>query len=246
MDNLSLWIGFNLFVIAMLAIDLFVFHREAHEVRVREAAAWSIAWVALALLFGAGVYTWMGRERGLEYFAGYDFQNYSGRDDVLLIAQRTERVNALFGQIRTAPELIDRTTLALGVRYNNASNSDDATVWNLSGRYDFTPAFFARAGVGTAFRYPDAYQLFAIDDSCCIGNPNLKPERSTNVEAGADVRLADGRLTLSGTVFRQRFRDLIRTVGIEGTSQQTNRNIGASSARGSTSSASVAASPSSS
>ena len=40
----------------MLAVDLFVFHREAHEVRAREAATWSVVWIALALLFGAGVY----------------------------------------------------------------------------------------------------------------------------------------------------------------------------------------------
>ena len=84
MDNLSVWIGFNLFVIAMLAIDLFVFHREAHEVRVREAAAWSIAWVALALVFGAGVYTWMGRERGLEYFAGYVIEKALSVDNIFV------------------------------------------------------------------------------------------------------------------------------------------------------------------
>ena len=51
-----LWIGFNAFVLAMLAVDLFVFHKEAHEVRLREAAAWSVVWIVLALLFGAGVY----------------------------------------------------------------------------------------------------------------------------------------------------------------------------------------------
>jgi tellurite resistance protein TerC len=50
---------------------LFVFHKEAHEVGTREAATWTAVWVALALLFGAGVYTFMGREAGLEYFAGY-------------------------------------------------------------------------------------------------------------------------------------------------------------------------------
>ena len=61
MDQIWLWVGFNVFVLAMLAIDLGVFHREAHEVT-SEAAAWSIVWVALALLFGAGVYaSWDAR-----------------------------------------------------------------------------------------------------------------------------------------------------------------------------------------
>ncbi len=161
--------------------------------------------------YGFNVMTKLTPTRGVEYFAGYDFQNYSGRDDVLLIAQQTERVNALFGQIHTTPELIDRTTLALGVRYNNASNAGDATVWNVSARHDFTPALFARAGVGTAFRYPDAYQLFAIDESCCIGNPDLKPERSTNFNGsvGGYMRVAESTISLEAIGFYRDITDLI-------------------------------------
>ena len=49
--NLWFWIGFIAFVLAMLALDLGVFHREAHEVRPREAALWTVLWVTLALLF---------------------------------------------------------------------------------------------------------------------------------------------------------------------------------------------------
>ena len=71
MEQTWLWIGFNVFVLVMLAVDRFVFHKDAHEVRVREAAAWSVVWVTLALLFGGGVYGFMGRDAGLEYFAGY-------------------------------------------------------------------------------------------------------------------------------------------------------------------------------
>ena len=62
MDQVWIWVGFNLFVVAMLAVDLLVFHKEAHQVRPREAAAWSAVWVALAVLFGIGVYTLRGRE----------------------------------------------------------------------------------------------------------------------------------------------------------------------------------------
>ena len=71
MEQLWLWIGFNAFVLAMLAVDLLVFHKEAHEVRAREAAAWSLVWIVLALVFGGGVYRFMGRDAGLEYFTGY-------------------------------------------------------------------------------------------------------------------------------------------------------------------------------
>jgi tellurite resistance protein TerC len=84
MDQFWLWGAFNLFVLAMLGLDLFVFHREAHEVRPREAAAWSVAWVTLAVLFGAGVYAFMGRQAGLEYFAGYVIEKALSVDNIFV------------------------------------------------------------------------------------------------------------------------------------------------------------------
>jgi len=66
-----LWGGFIAFVLAMLAIDLGVFHRKAHEVSLKEAGAWSAVWVALALGFNVAVYAWFGPERALEFTAGY-------------------------------------------------------------------------------------------------------------------------------------------------------------------------------
>ena len=84
MDQLWLWIGFNAFVLAMLAVDLFVFHKEAHEVRVGEAAAWSLVWIVLALLFGAGVYRFMGRDAGLEYFTGYLIEKALSVDNIFV------------------------------------------------------------------------------------------------------------------------------------------------------------------
>lgn len=84
MDQLWLWVAFNVFVLAMLALDLFVFHREAHEVSTREAAGWSLLWVALALAFGAGVYVWMGRDAGLAYFAGYVIEKALSVDNIFV------------------------------------------------------------------------------------------------------------------------------------------------------------------
>jgi tellurite resistance protein TerC len=84
MDQLWLWIGFNAFVLAMLAIDLFVFHKKAHEVRTAEAAAWSALWIALALLFGAGVYSFIGRDAGLQYFAGYLIEKALSVDNIFV------------------------------------------------------------------------------------------------------------------------------------------------------------------
>jgi tellurite resistance protein TerC len=61
MDQTWLWIGFNAFVLAMLAVDLLVFHRDAHVVRAGEAAAWTAVWIVLALVFGGGVYAFQPR-----------------------------------------------------------------------------------------------------------------------------------------------------------------------------------------
>lgn len=66
-----MWIGFTAFVLAMLALDLGVFHRKAHSVSIREALVWSIVWIGLALVFNVGVYVWFGPERGFEFLTGY-------------------------------------------------------------------------------------------------------------------------------------------------------------------------------
>lgn len=66
-----LWAGFTAFVICMLVLDLLVFQKREHEVRPKEALAWSIGWISLAMLFNVGVYRFFGAERGLEFFTGY-------------------------------------------------------------------------------------------------------------------------------------------------------------------------------
>ncbi len=50
------WIVFTVFVLGMLALDLGVFHRDAHMVTKKEAALWSLVWILLALVFNAGIY----------------------------------------------------------------------------------------------------------------------------------------------------------------------------------------------
>ena len=59
--NIWFWVGFIAFILAMLALDLGVFHRKVHEVRAREAAIWTAVWVALALLFAGGLAWFFGR-----------------------------------------------------------------------------------------------------------------------------------------------------------------------------------------
>lgn len=67
----SFWIYFNIFVLAMLALDLFVFHRDAHEVKIKEALGFSAFWIALALIFNWLIYHYMGTEPALEFLTAY-------------------------------------------------------------------------------------------------------------------------------------------------------------------------------
>lgn len=71
MPPIILWVLFNVFVIAMLMVDLKVFHRDSHRISVRESLAWTMVWVGLALLFNVGIYFWRGEQKALEFLTGY-------------------------------------------------------------------------------------------------------------------------------------------------------------------------------
>ena len=79
-----MWAGFIAFVIAMLAIDLGVFHRKAHEVTMKEAAAWSVVWVGLAILFNLGLYQFVGPQLALEFTAGYLIEKALAVDNIFV------------------------------------------------------------------------------------------------------------------------------------------------------------------
>ncbi len=83
-DQILLWVGFNLFVLFMLALDLGVFHRKAHVVTTREALLWSAAWVALALLFNLGIYFWQGPKVALEFLTGYLIEKSLSVDNIFV------------------------------------------------------------------------------------------------------------------------------------------------------------------
>lgn len=66
-----LWTGFLIFILAMLFLDLLVFNRKAHTIKIKEAIGWSIFWIALALLFNAGIYYFEGHDQALRFLSGY-------------------------------------------------------------------------------------------------------------------------------------------------------------------------------
>jgi len=79
-----LWLGFNLFVLAAVALDLGVFSRRLHKVELREASLSSVAWVALSVLFGAGILYYWGHQRALEFFTGYLIEKALSVDNLFL------------------------------------------------------------------------------------------------------------------------------------------------------------------
>jgi tellurite resistance protein TerC len=79
-----LWAGFVGFVLAMLALDLGVFHKKDHEISAREALVWTGIWIALSLAFNAGIYFWFGQERALEFLSGYVIEKALSVDNIFV------------------------------------------------------------------------------------------------------------------------------------------------------------------
>jgi tellurite resistance protein TerC len=80
------WVAFIAFVVLVLALDLLVLHKEAHEVSQREAATWSAVWVAMGLGFGGILWAWQGGTMAGEYFAGYLIEKSLSVDNVFVFA----------------------------------------------------------------------------------------------------------------------------------------------------------------
>lgn len=95
--ELILWIGFNVFILLMLALDLGVFQRKTHAVSVKEALIWSGVWIALALLFNVFVYADMGKQKGLEFFTGYLLEKSLSVDNIFVFV-------LLFGYFKVPKE----------------------------------------------------------------------------------------------------------------------------------------------
>ena len=80
------WIAFLAFIGFLLFLDLFVFHRNAHVVKVREAAIFSAFWISLGIGFGVVVFFWLGSTKGVEYFSGYLIEKILSVDNVFVFA----------------------------------------------------------------------------------------------------------------------------------------------------------------
>lgn len=78
------WIAFNALVLLFLALDLFVFHRDSHEVKMKEALGFSAFWIGLAVLFNLFLWRWLGAEKGLEFLTGYVIEKSLSIDNIFV------------------------------------------------------------------------------------------------------------------------------------------------------------------
>lgn len=78
------WILFNILVLLLLALDLGVFHRKAHIIKIKEALLLSAFWIILALLFNSVIYFWQGKEKALEFLTGYLIEKSLSVDNIFV------------------------------------------------------------------------------------------------------------------------------------------------------------------
>ena len=93
-ESIWLWIGFNIFVLILLALDLGVFHRKSHAVSTKEAAIWSVIWITISLLFNVGIFFFWSnfvpnsslsnREAALTFFTGYVIEKSLSVDNIFV------------------------------------------------------------------------------------------------------------------------------------------------------------------
>lgn len=95
------WAAFNLFILCLIALDLGVFQRKSHAVSAREAAGWSAFWIALSLLFNAGLWYFRGEEAALAFLTGYLIEKTLSVDNLFVFV-------LIFSAFKTPPALQHR------------------------------------------------------------------------------------------------------------------------------------------
>lgn len=85
MNQTTLWIGFNLFVVLMLILDLGVFHRKSKEISIKDALIWTCVWVFMAFLFNIFVFYQFDESKAFEFFTGYVIEKSLSVDNIFVI-----------------------------------------------------------------------------------------------------------------------------------------------------------------
>jgi tellurite resistance protein TerC len=173
------WAAFLAFVAAMLVLDLFVLHRRAHEMSLREAGAWSAVWIVIGLGFGGLVWAWAGIGGAQAYLAGYLIEKSLSADNIFVFA-------AIF------------SALAIPARYQHR-----VLMFGITGALLMRAGFIA-AGIGLLEAiHPVVYVFGAILLVAAVamlrGDPHAAP-RDPRV-----LRVLQGVLPVTGRLHGQRF-----------------------------------------
>jgi vitamin B12 transporter len=179
-----------------------------------------------SILFGYQHITSTSRADLTANFGGFPYQNSvraSGRQDA--------------GHVGVQTTLANRLTLTADARQEQGTYGGGAFTWRTGGVVAVPEAWSRfKASIGTGFRAPSLFDLFGIDTSGYVGNPNLRPERSLGWEAGWAIDVpAFGRrdfVTLDVTYFENRLRDMIATVFNSSFTAATTQNINRAKTRG--------------
>jgi tellurite resistance protein TerC len=158
-----LWIGFGIFIVAMLALDLGVFNRKAHKIGYKESIVWSAIWISLSLIFGGGVFVFLDHQRGAEFLAAWIVEKALSVDNLFVFL-------VIFKTFKTPPEQQHR-----------------ALFWGVVGAVFFRAAFiFAGTAILAMFK-PAVYILGGF--LVFTGFKILMVKEDGTEEEGAVVRL---------------------------------------------------------
>lgn len=136
-SEIAPWIYFNIFVVAMLTIDVFFVHRKTHVIEVREALYWSAFWISLALLFNVGIYVYSGEEAAVAFLTGYLIEKCLSIDNLFVFL-------VIFAYFRT-PRHLEHKVL----------------FWGILGAIIMRAAFIA-AGITLIHTFESVLYFFAI------------------------------------------------------------------------------------
>lgn len=95
--SLSWWVGFNILIFILIAIDLGLLHKKSHVISVKEALIWSLGWILISLTFNVGVYFWFGYDSALQFLTGYLIEKSLSVDNIFVFA-------ILFSYFKVPPE----------------------------------------------------------------------------------------------------------------------------------------------
>ena len=182
MESVSpwIWVGFNAFVLAMLALDLGVFHRKAHVVSLKEASVWSAVWIALALVFNAGVWHLLGQQKGVEFLTGYLIEKSLSVDNIFVFA-------LIFSYFAVPAQYQHRVLF-----------------WGILGALVMRAAFIA-AGAALITNFHWVVYLFGAFLVITGIKMALAPDRGLEPERNPVVRLVRRLMPVTGTYHGQSF-----------------------------------------